>query len=50
MLQTVCELLADMKIGTLVLASHQIVGDFYNKIISLSLDENGLTQIKSNNV
>ena len=50
MLQTVCELLADMKIGTLILTSHQIVGDFYNKIISLSLDENGLTQIKSNNV
>lgn len=50
MLQTVCELLADMKIGTLILTSHQIIGDFYNKIISLSLDENGLTQIKSNNV
>jgi ABC-type multidrug transport system ATPase subunit len=46
-LDIVTGILSDMNVGTVILTSHAgTVGNFYNKLISISLDENEHTQIK----
>lgn len=45
-LSIVEEILTSLNVGTLILTSHALVGNFYNRLISLSLDDKEHTQIK----
>ena len=45
-LEEICEILKNMNVGCLILTSHaDSIGAFYNKSISLSLNDNGLTEL-----
>ena len=45
-LEEICEVLRNMNVGCLILTSHaDSIGAFYNKSISLSLNDSGLTEL-----
>ena len=45
-LEDICEILKNMNVGCLILTSHaDSIGAFYNKSISLSLNDSGLTEL-----